>query len=701
MKAKHLFILTAFSFVLSLSGIDIVSSQSLPDNEPWNNVCNGAETIQSVPFLHTPPYPVIINDDNDFYRFEVGKPGAWVQTEVMYAGVIGDESDIILTLYGGCVNGYPVNEIGFCDPIWLNNCDRPGPYLAFVHTCLSPGEYFVNLNTHGGMITRDYALLVEEERDPPVVAEAGQGLCVKNSEKQADVVLDGTGTRTFGYTEESRPMPFIDISATGEKILPDQPYPYRVFNVLEFPEVFSFRFFGSARKRVAVSQDGYLSFGTTWDEWPYGPIPSPEEPNDIIAPYWANYFLIRNHGEVYYEYRDVDGDSDNDLVIEYHEIWLSGSVDSPYYTFEAILFNEDDKIEFRYDEVSGNAYPERIVIGLENATGTRAIQHQAAVGNGQSLLYSWEPVPLAEESMTRYSLVKTRASIIDISQVGTRVVLGDDDSSEITFPSNFAFSFYGESKTEILVSSNGYLTFGTAGEDSSLHRIPNVQEPNSIIAPFWKDLNPAASGAVFYNFQDVDGDSNPDLVVFWEDVREKGDETIHSMEAILYGQTGRIEFRYGRDESATEVESAAVGIENDKGTEGVSWDRQVKTGTCLEFDAYATSNYEWYENGGLIGAGIRPSVRMKRGCHRIELRAFGTGDCSVPRGSDRVNVYVGDSEGQCRKCLEDEEGDEDEESDYLGGESEIRTLTRKPELLMEANSRRALPTVLPGKTGNP
>jgi hypothetical protein len=164
---------------------------------------------------------------------------------------------------------------------------------------------------------------------------------------------------------------------------------------------------------------------------------------------------------------------------------------------------------------------------------------------------------------------------------------------------------------------------------------------------------------VFYEFQDVDQDSNLDLVVLWKDVKEKAGNALHTVEAILYGFTGRIEFRYGRDEPANDAGDVAIGVENDKGTEGVYWTKPILTGTCLEFKPYPISNYQWYENGKLIATGIKPTVQLEKGCHRIELNAVGSGACSIPMGKDKVMVYVGDSKGKCARCFADEDEDAD------------------------------------------
>jgi hypothetical protein len=662
-KETELRFTVAVVVIVALFGLSNrpVSAQTTPEHEPVNNTCAGAENADPLPFIAYPSLMPV--GDNDFYRFNVQEPGAWIQAEILFGP---EESmldeDMTLTLYRGCQAGVPFDEAEYA---WYDyRYDFPLGPLAIFHRCLNPGTYFLNAV---GMRNPDYGISISRERDPAVVADAGEDSCIRPSQRRTDVSLDGSGTRTFGYTEEQGSAPLIDITGTGEEILPPHGTLWRLnWDMVEFPEDFKFSFFGSERKKVVVTGDGYLSFGTAMEfAWPTVPMPDPEEPNDIIAPFWGFCFFEIEiwGGEAYYEFRDVDGDSDRDLVIEWHEMYLwTVPVPERSCTFEAILYNGENTIEFRYDAVPSHGYLGRWAeVGLENCTGTAGVRHEDLDLTGQSLLYSWVPVPLPEAIMTNYDVVTKRGTVSDISESGTRLPLGDDDLVEIPFPSGFSFEFYGEQKENVLVSSNGYLTFGTEGKDATPDAIPDARVPNSVIAPFWKDLDPVTPGAVFYAFQDFDLDSNPDLAVLWKGVKEKGSGTNRTFEAILFGGTDRIELCYATRESKNEVAERTIGIENGNGSEGISWAKPVKEGECLEFRPRAASNYQWSENGELIATGINPAVQLGRGCHEIALEASGKGVCSTPVGKDTTRIYVGDSEKECRACLSDE--DEDEDSD--------------------------------------
>jgi len=83
----------------------------------------------------------------------------------------------------------------------------------------------------------------------------------------------------------------------------------------------------------------------------------------------------------------------------------------------------------------------------------------------------------------------------DITAEGTPVFLNDNSYQEVNLP--FAFPFYGELKTEVKISSNGYLTFGQYGREHE--NWPTGWSWDSVadcIAPFWTDLNPMFVGTI-------------------------------------------------------------------------------------------------------------------------------------------------------------------------------------------------------------
>ncbi len=155
---------------------------------------------------------------------------------------------------------------------------------------------------------------------------------------------------------------------------------------------------------------------------------------------------------------------------------------------------------------------------------------------------------------------------VDISGVGTALNLGDDDGRFVPLP--FTFEFYGDAKTQVGISSNGYLTFDPSDStpsDFTNDPIPNGNTPNNLIAPFWDDLDPGdGTGQVYY--QNL-GDGR--FVVQWENVPHfpgPGTGDNYTFQAIL-NDDGTILFQYeSMDGDRT---SASIGVENADGSIGL------------------------------------------------------------------------------------------------------------------------------------
>jgi len=175
---------------------------------------------------------------------------------------------------------------------------------------------------------------------------------------------------------------------------------------------------------------------------------------------------------------------------------------------------------------------------------------------------------------------------------------------------DFDFQFYGISVTNIRISTNGYITFGTNGTAFSNDLIPNVNLPNAIIAPFWDDLNLTGLGGEAGVWSGISGTApNRQLVVEWYQVPsfEYGTE-MYSFEVILYESTDRIKFQYLDVDSGTSHDlgaSATVGIENFDGTEGVQYSfngsEPLSNGLAIEFipsnDVFSDVPYGYWAEG--------------------------------------------------------------------------------------------------------
>ena len=147
---------------------------------------------------------------------------------------------------------------------------------------------------------------------------------------------------------------------------------------------------------------------------------------------------------------------------------------------------------------------------------------------------------------------------VDITGSGTPITLTDDDYATVNLP--FGFEFYGAVKTQVKISSNGYLTFGGDGTDYSNDPIPGSTDPNDFIAPFWDDLNPTLGGTIHYLAE------NTRLVVQFTNIQHYGGGGTYSFQVEI-NANGTMLFQY-LSMSGT-LNSATIGLENSSGGDGL------------------------------------------------------------------------------------------------------------------------------------
>ncbi|MBZ0199018.1 MAG: fibronectin type III domain-containing protein, partial [Ignavibacteriaceae bacterium] len=130
-------------------------------------------------------------------------------------------------------------------------------------------------------------------------------------------------------------------------------------------------------------------------------------------------------------------------------------------------------------------------------------------------------------------------------------------------PFNFGFNFkyYGITKTQVYVSSNGYLTFApVTGSTFTNAAIPTSSTPNEIISPFWDDLDGKTTGKVYYK-----QDGSNFIIQFQDWQKYSGTGTLTFQ--IVFSSNGRMMFYY-KNMTAT-LNGASVGIENAAGNDGL------------------------------------------------------------------------------------------------------------------------------------
>jgi hypothetical protein len=153
--------------------------------------------------------------------------------------------------------------------------------------------------------------------------------------------------------------------------------------------------------------------------------------------------------------------------------------------------------------------------------------------------------------------------------------VGDDTVVNFDVPS---FTYAGESYTRLGVSSNGIVIVGgatSAADATPLNQsLPNAAAPNNVLAPFWTDLTPAATGGVRIGILTDGADSW--IVVDWAGVREFSLDLRSSFEVWIGTNTDAnpeqdISFTYGPIGGTGDGSRLTVGAENRLGNRGASY----------------------------------------------------------------------------------------------------------------------------------
>jgi hypothetical protein len=134
------------------------------------------------------------------------------------------------------------------------------------------------------------------------------------------------------------------------------------------------------------------------------------------------------------------------------------------------------------------------------------------------------------------------------SSLGSRVALGDDDTSRADVP--FAFPFFGSARTAAFVNSDGNVTFESGDASSDDRSLGRVLAGPPRVAPFYADLDPSVGGGVFVN---AAGDA---YTVTWCKVRGfDSPQTVTAQTTLL--PDGSVEVRLA---DSTTLTSAVVAL---------------------------------------------------------------------------------------------------------------------------------------------
>ncbi|MEQ8475031.1 choice-of-anchor D domain-containing protein [Fulvivirga sp.] len=184
----------------------------------------------------------------------------------------------------------------------------------------------------------------------------------------------------------------------------------------------------------------------------------------------------------------------------------------------------------------------------------------------------------------------------DISSTGINLNLGDDNYELLSLP--FEVEYYGEVKSDIYISSNGFISFSQTGASSlSYNSFPNPNTPNDVIAGLWTDLNPGAGGGVYYQTE------SDKVIIQYDQVPLYSAGGSYTFQIILY-ENGEIRIQYLSLSSI--LTSFSTGIENSDGTEGMTIafnTAYLENELAILVSNSGSLGLEFEPDFGLVGAG--------------------------------------------------------------------------------------------------
>ncbi|UCF65740.1 MAG: hypothetical protein JSW33_07875, partial [bacterium] len=133
----------------------------------------------------------------------------------------------------------------------------------------------------------------------------------------------------------------------------------------------------------------------------------------------------------------------------------------------------------------------------------------------------------------------------------------------------FDFQFYGNTYSNIYISSNGFISFNNIlGSPYPTNGTLPASGPATMIAPFWDHLEISGTRSVWY--KEIGVAPNRKFVIMWDfpytlDAYPKR----ISFEIILYEENNLIKFQYYNSTNSQQGESATVGIKS--GTDAIQY----------------------------------------------------------------------------------------------------------------------------------
>jgi hypothetical protein len=202
---------------------------------------------------------------------------------------------------------------------------------------------------------------------------------------------------------------------------------------------------------------------------------------------------------------------------------------------------------------------------------------------------------------------------------------GDDDVMPVDLP--FPFTLYGRTYDTTHVATNGFMNFLSFDARFDNESIPDPNEPNGAIYPYWDDLVVDGAAGVFTETLGEAPDRR--FVIEWRNVRFFDDNSRRVGFEVVLNEDGSILAQYtdiAEDDGKEQGNSATVGIEDDEGSIAFeySFNRQaLSTGLAVLWNLPPSGFVEGQVTDATDGMGVEgATVRALQG--ETEVRSTST-----------------------------------------------------------------------------
>jgi len=272
---------------------------------------------------------------------------------------------------------------------------------------------------------------------------------------------------------------------------------------------FSFKYYENTYNSVYIVGAGYLGFSpASWDDQEN--IPSPERPNNVIAPYWTLTYLNSTGPSARVYYRSGGSAPDRYFVVEWYDVKGGPPSDTvgnnETYRFEVIL-HENGDIVFQYQAMTYDSadYYWCGAAGIEDSTGLDGLNYVSFCARAPSnkAVRFTRPAPSARVSV--YPLDQghfVHAGEVITFQVPIRNT-GDawpDDTYDLSPTSAWSMDLYGPDGITPLTDTNdnGMVDTGLVPQGSTFLVTARIAAPRDATL---NDAN--AASIIVYSSRDV------------------------------------------------------------------------------------------------------------------------------------------------------------------------------------------------------